>query len=126
MGVGLAIMAVAISGRSYALMFPGLLLWGIAMPFLFVPPQRAVMNAVPPHQQGQAGGIAMSSQLLGATIGMAVCSTLFSMTSSFEVVFVAAPAFSFAVFAVGWPTIENPARAAAGEAASGQRSLGRR
>ena len=68
--------AIATYADNYALMFPGLLFWGLSMSFLFLPPQRAVMNAVAPSQQGQAGGIAMSAQLLGAALGMAVCSTI--------------------------------------------------
>jgi hypothetical protein len=44
------------------------------------------MNTVAPSNQGQAGGIEMTSQL-SATVGMAVCSVLFSMTNDFQVVF---------------------------------------
>ena len=113
MFAGLAWVGVAISWNSYALMFPGLLAWGLSMAFLFVPPQRAVMNAVPPGKQGQAGGIAMSSQLLGATVGMAVCSTLFAMTDDFQVVFLANAAFALIVLVVGWLTIERRDRAGA-------------
>jgi EmrB/QacA subfamily drug resistance transporter len=104
--VGLAGVAVAISWKSYALMFPGLLLWGFSMCFMFVPPQRAVMNAVPSAKQGQAGGIAMSSQLLGATVGMTVCSTIFSMTNDFQIVFLANAALTFAMLVIAWLTIE--------------------
>ncbi len=109
MFVGLAAVGIAMSFDSYALMFPGLLAWGVSMAFVFVPPQRAVMNAVAPAMRGQAGGIAMSSQLLGATIGMAVCSTIFSMTADFQIVFLANAAFSFAVLAISWLTIERKA-----------------
>lgn len=76
-------------------------------------PQRAVMNSVPPSKQGEAGGIAMSSQLLGATIGMAVCSTLFSMTNSFQVVFFGTAVFTLIVLVISWLTIERPGRAGA-------------
>ena len=108
MGGGLCLVAVAIPLDGYAVMFPGLLAWGLSQAFLFVPPQRAVMNAVPPETQGQAGGVALTSQLLGATIGMAVCSTLFSTTSAFAVVFWSNAAFAGLVLIVGWLTIERP------------------
>lgn len=105
---GLAMVALALSWQSYALMAPGLLLWGLAQAFLFVPPQRAVMGSVPPHKQGQAGGIAMSSQLLGATVGMAVCSMLYSVTDDFQVVFLATSLVASVVFVVGLIAIERP------------------
>ncbi len=108
MGGGLCLVAVAIALGSYAVMFPGLLAWGLSQAFLFVPPQRAVMNAVPPQKQGQAGGIAMTSQLLGATIGMAVCSTLFNTAGAFGVVFWSNAAFTGLVLVVGWLMIERP------------------
>jgi hypothetical protein len=113
MGTGLCLIAVAISVESYAVMFPGLLAWGLSPAFLFVPPQRAVMNAVPPAKQGQAGGIAMTSQLLGATIGMAVCSTVFTGAGNFAAVFWSNAALTGLVIAIGWLTIERRPRAVA-------------
>jgi MFS family permease len=104
---GLAWIGVAISWNSYALLFPGLLFWGLSMAFVFVPPQRAVMNAVAPIKRGEAGGIAMSAQLLGATVGMAVCSTLFSMTNDFQVVFLVNAAFTLIVLAIAWLALER-------------------
>jgi MFS family permease len=112
MGAGLVLVAFAMTWESYLVMFPGLLAWGLSPAFLFVPPQRAVMSAVPPAKQGQAGGIAMSSQLIGATVGMPVCSTLFSMTDDFQVVFAATALFTGFVFAVGVIAIERPRGAA--------------
>jgi len=116
MTAGLVLVALAMDWKSYLLMFPGLLAWGLSPAFLFVPPQRAVMGAVPPAKHGQAGGIAMSSQLVGATVGMAVCSTIFSMTGDFRAVFLATALFTGAVLAVGAVAIERP-RAAAPAAA---------
>lgn len=107
LGVGMLWIGVAATGGGYAWLFPGLLLWGLSMAFLFVPPQRAVMGAVPREKQGEAGGIAMSSQLLGAAVGMAVCSTLFSMTGDFRVVFFANAGFSFIVLVIAWLTIDD-------------------
>jgi len=109
MFAGLAGVGIAMSWNSYALIFPGLLAWGVSMAFMFVPPQRAVMNAVPPPMRGQAGGIVMSSQLIGATIGMAACSTLFSITGDFQIVFLANAAFTLLVMVTAWLTIERKA-----------------
>lgn len=111
--IGLVWVAAAMSWESYASIFPGLLIWGVSMAFLFVPPQRAIMGAVPPVKQGQAGGIAMSSQLLGATIGMAVSSTVFVMTDDFQAVIYANALLTLIVLAVGWLTIERNGRAPA-------------
>lgn len=109
---GLIVIGLAVAWQSYLLMFPGLLAWGLSPAFLFVPPQRAVMSAVPPAKHGQAGGIAMSSQLVGATVGMAVCSTIFSMTGDFRAVFLATALFTGFVFVVGLLAIERPRRRA--------------
>jgi MFS family permease len=107
MGAGFVLVALAISWGSYPLMFPGLLAWGLSQAFLFVPPQRSVMNSVVPSKQSQAGGIAMSAQLLGATVGMAVCGTLFSMTNDFQVVFVANAVFTLLVFVIALNGLER-------------------
>ena len=108
MTCGLVVIGLAIIWESYLLMFPGLLAWGLSLAFLFVPPRRAVMSATPPTKHGQAGGIAMSSQLVGATIGMAVCSTLYSMSGSFQVVFLAAALFAGFVLVVAAFAIRRP------------------
>jgi MFS family permease len=105
---GLAWIGAAVTWQSYGALFPGLLFWGLSMAFLFVPPQRAVMNAVPAFKRGQAGGIAMSSQLLGATVGMAVSSTIFSMTGSYQIVFLASAALTLVVLAIAWLAVERP------------------
>jgi hypothetical protein len=44
----------------------------------------------------------MSSQLLGATVGMAVSGTVFSMTNDFQAVFAANAALTFVVLAIAW------------------------
>ena len=113
---GLVWIGLAVSTDNYAILFPGLLLWGLSMAFLFLPPQRAVMSSVPPGQQGQAGGIAMSAQLLGAAIGMAISSTLYNTTGSYAVVFLSNAALAAVVLVVALLAIERtgPKPAAAG------------
>lgn len=98
---------VAAAWETYLAMVPALLIWGAAMPFCFMPPQRAIMNAVPVEKQGQAGGIVMTSQLLGGTIGMAVCSTLYSMTQDYRVVFLATAGIMMVILIIGYFAIEH-------------------
>jgi MFS family permease len=92
---------------SYGWLVPGLVLWGVALPFCFLPVQREIMNAVPVEQQGQAGGIIVTVRLLGGTIGIATCSTLLAMTDDFQVVFLATAGFMLVVLLVGWLAIER-------------------
>ncbi len=106
-GLALLWVGFAVVWDNYWLLLPALLIWGGASPFLFMPPQRAIMNAVPASKQGQAGGIAMTSQLLGGTIGMAVCGTLFVMTKDFRVVFLATAVLMLTVLLIGWLAIER-------------------
>lgn len=110
MTFGLAWMWLALDARSYWVLFPGLLAWGLSPAFLFVPPQRAVMNAVPVAKQGQAGGIVMSAQLLGATVGMSVCSAVFSTTNDYRAVFLSNTILSLGILLISWLTIERNGR----------------
>jgi EmrB/QacA subfamily drug resistance transporter len=111
---GVAVSAAAViwvgallSREAYGVLVPALVLWGGAISFLFVPPQRALMNAVPAEQQGQAAGINMTAQLLGGTIGMSVCSTVFAVTGSFTAVFLVTGAVLLGVLAFGWRAIDR-------------------
>ena len=60
------------------------------------------MNAVAQEKQGQAGGINLTAQFLGGTIGMAVSSTLLVTTGSFEIIFLAAAGLSLPVLVIAW------------------------
>ena len=104
---GLVWIGLAVSADNYAILFPGLLLWGLSMAFLFLPPQRAVMSSVARDRQGQAGGIAMSAQLLGAAIGMAISSTLYNTTGSYAVVFLSNAALAAVVLVIALLAIER-------------------
>jgi len=69
------------------LFLPSLVLWGASMPLMFVPPRRLVMSEVDKSQQGQAGGLTMTSQLTGGTVGMAICSAVLALTGSYAAIF---------------------------------------
>ena len=95
----------AVSSERYGLLVPPLVIWGATLPFLFAPTRRAVMNAVPEEKHGQASGINLTAQLLGGTIGMAVCGTLLATTGDFRLVFLVAAGWSGAALVMGWLSI---------------------
>ncbi|PHQ69990.1 MAG: MFS transporter, partial [Sneathiella sp.] len=97
---------VASEWQSYLLLLPGLLIWGSAIPLLFVPPMRAVMNEVPADKKGLAGGIVLCAQLLGGTMGVAISSTLFLTTRDYSVVFLATGALAAFALLLGFLKIE--------------------
>ena len=65
---------------------------------------RAVANALPDEKQGQAGGIMLTSQLLGGTMGMTILGMLLVMTGDYRVVFAATAAAALAtvLVALAW------------------------
>ncbi len=103
---------LAVGWDSYPLLIPGLLAWGLANCPLFVAPRRAIMNGIPPGKQGQASGIAMTGQLLGGTIGVAVCGTLYTTTQSFAAVFLATAGLNVLVLVLAWVYIRGADRTA--------------
>lgn len=115
-GVGLAVVAVAwfaavIPLDNYWLILPSFLIWALAMPFLFIAPQKAIMTAVTPEHQGQAGGIIISAQMLGGTIGMAVASVVFATTNSYQAIFAVLAVLSLLVFVYGLWGLRDPQKA---------------
>ncbi|NVO54304.1 DHA2 family efflux MFS transporter permease subunit [Rhodobacteraceae bacterium B1Z28] len=105
----LALLMVSI-GMLYALdkvIFLAFLAWGCCVPLLFVPPRRAVMSSVPPNLRGQASGISMTFQLLGGTVGMALGSTVFAITSSFPLVFAFVAALATCVLAYSFVSLDR-------------------
>lgn len=77
------------AGNVY-LFAPGLIFAGIAFPFLFIPSQTALMARLPEQMHGQGGGISISCQMIGGTVGLAVSSALFSGQQDYQLVFGAA------------------------------------
>ena len=58
------------------------------------------MSAVPATQHSQASGVNLTVQMLGGTIGMAVCTTLFLIDRDFWLVFLVTGLFVLAAIAV--------------------------
>ncbi|WP_419912851.1 MFS transporter [Hoeflea sp.] len=120
-GVAIAFVSVlwftlAIPGQSYWVIFPAFVLWSVAMPFLFIGPQKAVMGSVKPENRGQAGGIVMSGQMLGGTIGMAVASAIFSTTQSYQPIFWAVTVVTLATLIYVWLNLGEDEAGAVAEA----------
>jgi EmrB/QacA subfamily drug resistance transporter len=93
--------------QSYSLVVLPLVIWGATLPFLSVCPRRALMGAVPSTKQGQASGVNLTIQMLGGTIGMALCGTLLASTGDFGLVFLVTAAVVLATLPIAWSTIER-------------------
>jgi EmrB/QacA subfamily drug resistance transporter len=114
MAVALAWIGVFAGADSYPILIPGLVLWGLVLPLLYTPPQTAVMQCVPPAAQGQAGGISLTAQLMGGTIGVAVLSALLIDTNDFQVLFLVAAALALVACISTWLLVDrHPERARA-------------
>ena len=106
-GLSLLGIAFAVGVKSYALLVGPLILWGCTMTLLYVPTRRAVMGVVPAAEHGAAGGINLTAQLTGGTVGMASGGTLLATTGDYRIVFVAAALLVLAVLAIAWFTLER-------------------
>ncbi|MEM7025507.1 MAG: MFS transporter, partial [Pseudomonadota bacterium] len=107
--IGLLWLGLFAGWENYWLLVPGLVLWGIVQPAMFVPAMRGVMNAVPVAKQGQASGIVLTAQLLGGTLGMAILGTVLATTQSYRLVFLATTALVGLVLLLAWFAVEGDA-----------------
>jgi len=99
--------AFAAAAESYVLFVVPLILWGCTMTLLYVPTRRAVMAVVPATEHGEAGGINLTAQLIGGTVGMALSGTLLAETGSYLVVFLVAGGLALAVLVIAWFALER-------------------
>lgn len=111
---GLLWIAIFVGADKYGFLVPGLLIWGFALVFCFVPTGHAEMNAVPPDKQGQVGGIITTIRLLGGTFGMAVGGTVLTATGSYRIVFLVATGLVMATFLTSFLLLERHTRPPAG------------
>jgi len=100
--IAMLLFAFAVLWKSFLLLVPALIVWGVCVSLWFVPSLRDVMNAVPPDKRGEAGGISMTAQLLGGTVGMTICSVLFSTTSAYWPIYALTAALVAIVLALSW------------------------
>lgn len=87
LGLAMTLMAITAPLDTTWLFAIGLVVAGLATPFVFVPTQTAIMASLPEHKHGQGGGISMTSQMIGGTIGLAVSGTLFAFHKDYALVF---------------------------------------
>ena len=107
-GVALAWIALATLGESYVLLIPGLMLWGLALPFVFNPPYTAVLNAVVAEKRGQASGVATTGRQLGGVLAVAVLGAVLIGSDDYALVFGLAAGVTFAVGVAAYLLIEPP------------------
>lgn len=107
--VGIAIMAAGSMLSSFLVFLAGLLVLGLVMPALFIPPQNAILFIVKPEMRGQASGLSMTCQLMGGTVGMAICSTIYASTGSASWVFWVTAGVAFAIFVYALVATRSPA-----------------
>jgi len=83
LGVGLVFFTqVSVGGSYWADLFPGLLLIGVGMPFVFVPVTIAAVAGVSHDQAGLASGLINTSQQIGGALGIAVLSAIASSVTT--------------------------------------------
>ena len=108
-GAALVLIAAATTADSVALIVAPLVVWGAMLPFIAVSARRALMNAVPRAQQGQASGVNSTVQMLGGTVGMALCGALLVATGTYWSLFLLTGALVFALLVIAWFTVERQA-----------------
>ncbi len=100
--ISLILMGLTVGTQRHELLIPTLVVWGATMPFVFAPALIAVMNSVPEEKQGQASGIVLTAQILGAAIGLAILSEILIELKDFKAVFITIGFFVAFVTVVAW------------------------
>lgn len=67
---------VSVAGSYWADLFPGFLIFGVAIPFAFVPITIAALAGTKPQEAGLASGLINTSQQVGGALGIALLSTI--------------------------------------------------
>jgi EmrB/QacA subfamily drug resistance transporter len=67
---------VSVDGSYWADLFPGFLVLGVAIPFVFVPVTIAALAGTKPNEAGLASGLINTSQQIGGAVGIAILSTI--------------------------------------------------
>jgi sugar phosphate permease len=109
MVVALVWLAVFASQDSPLLLVPGLVLWGIALPFLFNPAYTTMLNAVAAGQRGAASGVTSTGRMLGGGLAVAVLGAVLLSAGGFAAVFAVAAAVTVAVSVATYLLIDRPA-----------------
>ncbi|MEM7442623.1 MAG: MFS transporter [Pseudomonadota bacterium] len=99
-GLGLVCIGLAASVDSIALILVPMIFWGATLPMVSVPARLALMNAVPAEERGQAGGVNLTIQMLGGTVGVAICSAVLLATGDYRMVFLMVGGLTLATMAI--------------------------
>jgi EmrB/QacA subfamily drug resistance transporter len=67
---------VSVDGSYWSDLFPGFLVIGVAIPFVFVPVTIAALAGTKPEEAGLASGLINTSQQIGGAVGIALLSTI--------------------------------------------------
>ncbi|WP_169054309.1 MFS transporter [Nitratireductor sp. XY-223] len=106
---GAAVVAIGLLSvfESYWLVLLPLIIWGATLPPSSIPARQALMGAVPKDKHGQASGINLTVQMLGGTIGMALCGSILAATGSYQLVFLITGCLVLATIFVIWSMVER-------------------
>lgn len=104
--LAMAAIAVSIIWRIDLLLWPALIVWGVCISFWFVPSLRDAMNTVPADKRGEAGGITMTAQLLGGTIGMTVSGAALATTSLYWPIYALTACLLAGLLLLSWIYVE--------------------
>jgi EmrB/QacA subfamily drug resistance transporter len=74
---GLILMGTVDGGSDYLSVFPGFLLFGIALGFVYAPMQTAAMAAMPQAKAGIASGVLAMNRVLSGALSLAITGSLF-------------------------------------------------
>jgi EmrB/QacA subfamily drug resistance transporter len=74
---GLVILTQVSETSGYALVFPGYLLFGIALGFVYAPMSTAAMAAMPREKSGIASGVLAMNRVLAGAVALAVTGAVF-------------------------------------------------
>jgi len=107
----MAVLSVGVHAAAFVWLLPALAVWGVCLSGVFTPALRDVMNVVPAEKRGEAGGINMTMQLLGSTLGMSLSSVLYVLTGAFWPVFALVGLLYAIVTVLTWRFITEAPRA---------------
>jgi EmrB/QacA subfamily drug resistance transporter len=75
--IGVVILAMVKPTSTYGLLFPGYLLFGIALGFVYAPMSAAAMTALPSRKAGIAAGVLAMNRVLSGALTLAVAGAVF-------------------------------------------------
>ena len=118
LSLSLAYLSFAVRQGSYAVLVPGLAVWGYGAAAMFAGSRRAVQGTVPGSKTGQASGINATAQWLGAALSVPILGAFLHTGPHFGRLYLAAGAIVAAAAVCVWWLFQNPRREGPPDAAS--------